>query len=134
MIPSLAREFREAAASGVFVRPVIGCLLLPLELIILEGKRLTRGPQSAVEFARSRNKGLHSPLPLRALGALLRSVEGKNSDCYRRVLLELFLCRRAVSQTVKVGLRRKSIGHVWFDNDDDEANYDLVLTFPPVGA
>ncbi|MCG5051894.1 MAG: hypothetical protein KA712_02950 [Myxococcales bacterium] len=115
---------------------VVSMLETPLVVCRLRTIQKLVGPVKAIDYARRRNLGFPRVRILERLLAGVIRAEGHRGACYRQVLLETLLFADSRDRTVKLGLRRGKLGHVWFQGADggptqDDGSYDLVLTFSP---
>lgn len=105
-------------------------------LLIIERFRSTTGPGEAVDAARRIGRGMRERNRTRR--AILRRAIlwtdrrlFSESNCYRRVLLEIALDKGAAREKVMMGFREgggAGSGHAWLESDPPVMSYDAVVS------
>lgn len=102
----------------------------------VELKRRFGGTRGALAFARATGQraALRDEIQRNRLRRAIAIVDGllpfSEPNCFRRVLLEIALDRRAALEPVNVGLASSGVagsGHVWLAGDPPPKRYDAVI-------
>jgi Transglutaminase-like superfamily len=110
---------------------IVLAFLFPVERL-----RSSTGPQAAIATARRMGQrwGARGPARRALLRKAIRWSDRRlfaESNCYRRVLLEIALDRGAATEKVMMGFREgggTGSGHAWLESDPPVMTYDAIVS------